>query len=44
MFDRLGKATVFSKMNLTTGFYQIKIHPDGVEKSAFTIKDGQFEY
>lgn len=44
MFDRLGQATFFSKIDLKTGFHQIRIHPDDIEKTAFTTKYGQFEY
>lgn len=44
MFDRLGQAKFFSKIDLKTGFHQIRIHPDDIEKTAFTTKYGQFEY
>jgi len=44
MFDRLGKARVFSKMDLKTGFHQIRMSPNDIEKTAFNTKYGQFEY
>lgn len=30
MFDRLGQATLFSKIDLKTGFYQIRIRPEDI--------------
>lgn len=44
MFDLLGEATVFSKMDLKTGFHQIRVKPTDIEKTAFNTKYGQFEY
>ncbi len=44
MFDRLGNATKFSKLDLKTGFHQIRVTDEGVEKNAFNTKHGQFEY
>lgn len=44
MFDRLGEATVFSKMDLKVGFHQIRVQASDVEKTAFNTKYGQFEY
>jgi Reverse transcriptase (RNA-dependent DNA polymerase) len=44
MFDRLGGARVFSKLDLKTGFHQIRIRPEDIEKTAFNTKYGQFEY
>lgn len=44
MFDRLGEATVFSKLDLKTGFHQIRMRPEDIEKTAFNTKYGQFEY
>jgi len=44
MFDRLGEATVFTRMDLKTGFHQIRVKPGDIEKTAFNTKYGQFEY
>ena len=44
MFDRLGGAKYFSKLDLKTGFNQIRMSPDDVEKTAFNTKYGQYEY
>lgn len=43
MFDRLGGSTVFSKLDLKTGFHQIRVRPEDIEKTAFNTKYGQFE-
>lgn len=44
MFDRLGEARLFSKLDLKTGFHQIRVRPEDIEKTAFNTKYGQFEY
>lgn len=43
-FDQLGQATVFSKIDLKSGYYQIRVAEDDVEKTAFTTRYGQFEF
>ena len=44
MFDMLGEAKYFSKMDLKTGFHQIRVKTEDIEKTAFNTKYGQFEY
>ena len=44
MFDRLGEACFFSKMDLKTGFHQIRVKDSDIEKTAFNTKYGKFEY
>ena len=44
MFDRLAGAKSFSKLDLKTGFHQIRMHPGDVEKTAFNTKYRTFEY
>lgn len=44
MFDRLGPAQFFSKLDLKTGFHQIRVRREDVEKTAFKTRYGQFEY
>ena len=44
MFDLIGEAKVFSRMDLKTGFHQIRVREKDIEKTAFNTKYGQFEY
>ena len=44
MFDRLEGAKVFSRLDMKTGFHQIRMKSDDIEKTAFNTKYGQFEY
>ena len=44
MFDRIGGARVFSRLDLKTGFHQIRMRAEDIEKTAFNTKYGQFEY
>ena len=44
MFDRVGGATIFSELDLMTEFYQIRVKPEDIEKTAFKTNYGQFEY
>ncbi len=44
MFDRLGNARIFSKLDLKTGFHQIRVKEENVERTTFNTKYGQFEY
>lgn len=44
MFDRFAGSRYFSKLDLKTGFHQIRVRPEDVEKTAFNTKYGQFEY
>ncbi len=44
MFDMLGEALFFSKLDLKPGFHQIRVRPEDIEKTAFNTKYGQFEY
>lgn len=43
MFDQLGKAKYFSKLDLKTVFHQIRIKEEDVEKTAFNTKYGHYD-
>ena len=40
LFDQLAKAKVFSKIDLRSGYHQIKIRPEDVPKKAFSTRYG----
>jgi hypothetical protein len=44
LFDQLAGAQVFSKIDLRSGYHQIKIHAEDITKTAFTTRYGLFEY
>jgi hypothetical protein len=44
LFDQLARAKVFSKVDFHSGYHQIKIHPEDVSKTAFSIRYGLYEY
>jgi hypothetical protein len=44
LFDQLAGARVFSKVDLRSGYHQIKIRPEDVPKTAFSIRYGLYEY
>jgi hypothetical protein len=44
MFDQLEGAQVFSKIDLHSGYHQIKIHAKDIPKTAFTTRYGLYEY
>ena len=42
--DRLAGATIFTALDLASGYHQLRIHPDDVSKTAFTTPLGHFEW
>src|SRR3954469_3883699 len=44
LFDQLTGAQVFSKVDLRTGYHQLKIHAEDIPKTAFTTRYGLYEY
>jgi hypothetical protein len=44
LFDQLAGAQVFSKIDLRSGYHQIKIRVEDIPKTAFTTRYGLFEY
>ena len=44
LFDQLSRAKVFSKIDLRSGYHQIKIRLEDVPKTAFSTRYGLYEY
>ena len=44
MFDQLVGASVFSQLDLATGFHQLRVAEDSIDKTAFRTPDGFFEW
>ena len=44
LFDQLQGARVFSKIDLRSGYYQLKIKPEDVKKTAIRSRYGHYEF
>jgi hypothetical protein len=44
LYDQLAGARVFSKVDLRSGYHQIKICPEDIPKTVFSTKYGLYEY
>lgn len=44
LLDQLGKCQYFTTLDLASGFHQIEIDPKDIQKTAFTVENGHFEF
>jgi hypothetical protein len=44
LFDQLGRVKYFSKIDLRSGYYQLRIRSEDVPKTAFITRYGQYEF
>lgn len=44
LLERLSTAKIFSRMDLASGYHQIRMKPESIDKTAFKTRYGHFEY
>jgi hypothetical protein len=44
LIDQVGHATTYTKIDLLSGFWQLPMAKDSIEKTAFNTRDGKYEF
>lgn len=44
ILDKLGRSIYFTTLDLAAGFHQIEMHPNSIEKTAFNVNNGHYEF
>lgn len=44
LLDELRGARFFTKLGLLSRYHQVRMHPDGVKKTAFSTHQGPYEF
>lgn len=44
VLDKLGNCHYFTTLDLASGFYQVEMNPEDIQKTAFNVEHGHFEF